>query len=79
MQPHLDLVLAERLDGVVEEHLALVDVDALRLQELRDVARGDRAVEHLVLAHLAGRHFSTGIEAGMAQPTAATAIRAVFI
>src|SRR5262245_16311947 len=51
----LELVPAEVLDRLVELDLALVDLDALRLQELGDVARGDRTVEHVVLAHLAGR------------------------
>ena len=40
-----DLVLAELLDRLLELDLALVDLDALALQEVGDVARGDRAVE----------------------------------
>src|SRR5688572_28960641 len=54
------LVLAELLDGLVELDLALVDVDALAAEEVRDVARRHRAVERVVLAHLAGGDVAQG-------------------
>src|SRR3569623_1876406 len=45
-------VLAERLDGLIELHPAVIDLDVRALELLLDVTRGDRAEQLLVLAGL---------------------------
>ena len=46
--------LPERLDRIGQQDLAAIDVEALRLQQVGDVGVGDRPVELVVLADLAG-------------------------
>src|SRR5258706_7168113 len=56
VQLHGNVVLANRLQRLVESDLAAIDGEALGLKLLRDIARGDRAEEMLVLANLALEH-----------------------
>ncbi len=53
MQGDADLVQAERLDRLVEDHLAAIDGEAGGGHAVRDVAVGDRAEQHAGLARLA--------------------------
>src|SRR5262245_43095289 len=46
------VVDAERLDGLVEHHLALVDLETLLREEIGDVSRRDRAVKLVLFAGL---------------------------
>src|SRR5450759_381014 len=48
--------LAERLERLGHLDLPLVDVEALRLQRLRDVRRGHRPVQRVVVADAAADH-----------------------
>ena len=54
MQLDRDVELANGLQRLVELDLAAIDVEALVLQLVRDVGRGDRTEELIVLARLAG-------------------------
>src|SRR6476660_7149688 len=47
---HRDRRLAERLERLGHRDLALVDVEALVLERLCDVLRGDRPIQRVVLA-----------------------------
>jgi hypothetical protein len=42
---------AERLQGIVQLDLSLVDLEALCLQRMRDVGGGHRSIERIVLAN----------------------------
>ena len=52
-----------RLDRLREDQLAPVDLEALALEELGDVGRGDRAVQLIGLADAAGDHDLDGLDA----------------
>ncbi len=52
VQPHRHLVLAQRLDGLFQLHLALVDTKAFALQRFGDVHGGDGPEELVGLARL---------------------------
>src|SRR5690606_3195548 len=52
--PHRPLAGAGAADGLLELDLPAVDLDVLGGELLGDVERGDRAVELVLLAHLAG-------------------------
>src|SRR6476620_10776781 len=61
VQLHRDFHLADLLDRLGELQLALVDVEALRVQRFDDIGGSDRAVQRVGLAHFpANDHFHAG-------------------